>query len=103
MERLSNLNAQFRPNIISSEQTILLDGISYPEVIDYHPKMGTKLAYRKKQGWGYEDSQFELIGENLDLVRFTGDRYLYSGLTFPHAYKYVKNSVGVDDTYRKPA
>jgi hypothetical protein len=31
---------------------------NYPEVVDNHVARGTKLDYFKKQGWGYNDSQF---------------------------------------------
>jgi hypothetical protein len=57
MNRLSSVNSQVKgPNV--SAETVSVDGVTYPEVIDYHPHREVKYFFFNKQGWGYKDSGF---------------------------------------------
>ncbi|CAH0723176.1 unnamed protein product, partial [Brenthis ino] len=47
----------------------------------------------KWYGWGYKDSMFKMDGEK---ISFTGNRYLLSGKTLPHALQWIKEHFNVD-------
>jgi hypothetical protein len=67
---------------------------SYDEVIDYERHFKNKLDYFNKQGWGYSDSEF-ILDKKSGHVKFTGDRYLYSGFELPGLKDFALTEVGI--------
>lgn len=62
----------------ASAKKIVAGGQEYDEVTDLEPYHKNRIDYFNKQGWGYNDSSFQLDKQR-DVVKFTGSKYLYSG------------------------
>ena len=102
ISRLQIIGAQVRPNR-AAKKAIQIGDRSYEEVVDYEPKLSTKLSYFNKQGWGYNDSRFKLTKVNgKPLVSFTGKRYLYSGQTLPEFFDWAEKNVSLDMNNTQP-
>jgi hypothetical protein len=76
-------------------------GQQYDEVTDLQPHFKNKLDYFNKQGWGYQDSSF-VLDKEVNMVKFTGNKYLYSGQYLPDFYKWIKENVGINFDEPKP-
>ena len=79
----------------SSVNTIKIDGVDYPETIDFQANLKTKLDFHHKQGWGYSDSSF-VYNKKTKKISFTGSRYLYAGKVLPDLAKYFEENIAIN-------
>lgn len=63
----------------------------------YNFVLQNKIDYFKKQGWGYNDSEF-ILDMQKKQIKVTGDRYLYSGKYLPELLPYAESKIQVDFT-----
>ena len=61
-----------------------------------------KLDYFNRQGWGYSDSQF-ILDNKRKVIKFSGDKYLYSGNDLPSFLPWVMKNIKIDIDNPQPA
>ena len=61
-----------------SQETIIVDGKTYTEVIDHDPSKTIQIHFTNTMGWGYKDSGFE-YDRNAGMIKIKGNRYMFGG------------------------
>lgn len=105
MNRLAAVNKQFSPSKpLRTEETITVDGKSYPEIIDHHSDRQTKINFFNKFGWGYNDSGFELakMSNGEKGIRIKGDRYMFGGQFLPKFLPYTMSQLHLNPDNEDP-
>mmetsp|Transcript_3750 Transcript_3750/g.6393 ORF Transcript_3750/g.6393 Transcript_3750/m.6393 type:complete len:207 (+) Transcript_3750:18-638(+) len=91
--RLQSLNSHFEGSLQGPQ--VMVGGQLYHEVYDNEPSLKTKLDYFNKQGWGYKDTSF-IVDRKKNVVKFTGNQYLYSGKTLPNLLTWINQKIKLD-------